>query len=335
MPAATMKRICFALLLALLLVAPLAAQEPTPGDTPANAENACPEEREADPAAASDPVATDTLETLLSPCGGYSYRITWPGRVNVRNCASVQCALVSSYPNGALVTVKRVVAGKPVNGDPLWLMALQDERLVFIHASLAGPVAAAAPRALAENFNAHDRLEDGGFVLGLPTAPITVVAFEDYACPHCQTYEDTIQRIIETYVMTGQARFEYRFFLTVDARTGGRISKLAACVGELAEDQFWAGHRFLYQRARDGRLYDDDTARLLAAETGLDYRSLSRCLLRVRQVAIDSELAWSIGAPGTPSVALRYPDGRLLFLGGAPGYARIIAEIEKAAGDLP
>ena len=170
-------------------------------------------------------------------------------------------------------------------------------------------------------------------MLGFPTAPITIVAFEDYACPYCQTYEETtIHTLIERYVMTGQARFEYRFFPTVDYQTGGQISKLAACVGELAADQFWAGHQYLYQRARKGQLYEGNAVLLLTRELGLNYRSLYSCLGTVQQVAIDSELAWSIGVRGTPSVALRYPSGRLLFLGAGPSYGQISAYIERAAG---
>gem|GEM_PF-6126817 len=34
----------------------------------------------------------------------------------------------------------------------------------------------------------QSRTEDGGFVVGKPEAPITIVEFVDYACPHCQTY---------------------------------------------------------------------------------------------------------------------------------------------------
>jgi protein-disulfide isomerase len=30
-----------------------------------------------------------------------------------------------------------------------------------------------------------ERLEDGGFVLGDPAAPITIVEFADFLCSHC------------------------------------------------------------------------------------------------------------------------------------------------------
>ena len=60
------------------------------------------------------------------------------------------------------------------------------------------------------------RQADGGFVLGNPDAPVTIVAFEDFICPHCQAYEPTIDQFISKYVATGLARFEYRFLPAVD-----------------------------------------------------------------------------------------------------------------------
>ena len=177
----------------------------------------------------------------------------------------------------------------------------------------------------------HQRLADGGFVLGYPSALVTVVAFEDFACSHCQAYEGTIARLIETYVATGRARFEYRFFPTTDQRTGGYHSKLAACVGELAGERFWVAHEFLFARGSSGRLYSDDTGRLLAEETGVEYAELLECTQTVRQVGVDVQLGSSIGVRGTPAVAFRYRDGQITQSQGAPDFARLSAIIEAAA----
>lgn len=185
--------------------------------------------------------------------------------------------------------------------------------------------------AMSEGVIPHQRLADGGFVLGFPSAPVTVVAFEDFACSHCQAYESTIAQLIETYVATGRARFEYRFFPTTDQRTGGYHSKLAACVGELAEERFWLAHEFLYARGSSGRLYSEDTGRLLAEETGVDYAELLECTQTVRQVGIDVQLGTNIGVRGTPAVALRYPDGQLTQAQGAPSFPQLSAIIEAAA----
>ncbi len=153
----------------------------------------------------------------------------------------------------------------------------------------------------------HQRLADGGFILGFPSAPITIVSFSDYACPHCQTYEeDIIAQVIEIFVATGRARVEYRFFPTIDYRSGGYHSKLAACVGELAEEHFWVGHAFLYQRASRGRLSFGNTGHLLAEATGLEYQALQECTRTVTQVDVDVALGQSAGVRGTPMLSFRY-----------------------------
>ena len=53
----------------------------------------------------------------------------------------------------------------------------------------------------------QSRTEDGAFVLGDPDAPVTIVEFADFMCPHCQAYQTTVNRFIEQYVATGQAKF--------------------------------------------------------------------------------------------------------------------------------
>ncbi len=177
----------------------------------------------------------------------------------------------------------------------------------------------------------HQRLADGAFVLGYPSAPITVVAFEDFACPHCQRYEREIAQVIETYVATGRARFEYRLFPTVDQSSGGYYSRLAACVGELGNELFWQAHEFLYARASAGRLYLEDTGRLLAEEVDLEYDELLDCTQSDTQVREDTNLGRQIGVTGTPSVAFRYSDGELSGPQGAPDFAQLSIVIESVS----
>ncbi|MCY4106091.1 MAG: thioredoxin domain-containing protein [Chloroflexi bacterium] len=177
----------------------------------------------------------------------------------------------------------------------------------FTVRSLSALSAAELARAQDEGIIPHQRRVDGGYVLGFPAAPITIVLFSDYACPYCQVYEEEIVApIIEEYVATGRARLEYRFFPTVDYQTGGKHSKLAACVGELAGERFWAGHTYLYQRAARGRLFSYNTGQLLADEMGLDYQRLKQCTESVTQVAIDTALGQAAGVSGTPMISFRY-----------------------------
>ena len=75
------------------------------------------------------------------------------------------------------------------------------------------------------------RRADGGFVLGDPKAPITIVAFEDFLCPHCQNYQTNVDTYIEEYVRSGQAQFEFRFYPLVNPQYSTIMAKTAECVG--------------------------------------------------------------------------------------------------------
>src|SRR5690606_3161075 len=99
------------------------------------------------------------------------------------------------------------------------------------------------------------RGEDGAFIMGDPDAPITLIEFTDFACPHCQRYQPTIDQFIATYVNTGRARLESRVFPTA----GGQQTAVAAAAAECADEQvagaFWQARELLFAYAMAGQ-YD-------------------------------------------------------------------------------
>lgn len=156
----------------------------------------------------------------------------------------------------------------------------------------------------------QSRTEDGAFVLGEPDAPITIVEFADFMCPHCQNYHATVQQIIETYVVTGQAKFEYRFFPIVDANLSPLTARMAECADILKPDNFWHAHDVLYELTQAG--FNSMTPFTFAARTGLDYDALVSCVEEdAGQLVTDVELAQAEGITGTPSIMIRYGDGEL------------------------
>ena len=99
----------------------------------------------------------------------------------------------------------------------------------------------------------QSRGEDGAFILGDPNAPVTLIEFADFVCPHCVTYEATVSQFIKDYVATGQAKLEYRMFPTA----GGDMTRFAGQIAECADDQrpgaFWEAYALLYDMARNGQ----------------------------------------------------------------------------------
>lgn len=154
------------------------------------------------------------------------------------------------------------------------------------------------------------RAEDGGFVLGSPAAPLTIVVFADFMCPHCQTYVETTHEFIDTYVRTGQARFEYRLYPIVHPTYSSLTAQLAECAEVQRDGAFWAAHDVLYRLASDGQV-GPNTAELLAESLMLDVEKLDVCAADATQYLTDLDLGTRLGVNGTPATAVRLEDGTL------------------------
>jgi len=154
------------------------------------------------------------------------------------------------------------------------------------------------------------RQADGGFVLGDPNAPITIVAFEDFLCPACQRYKPTVEKYIEAYVATSQARFEYRMLPVVHPGYSRLAAQLVECADTLRPESFWEAHDAMFQVA-SARSFSDNSSRSFSEMIDLPYTDLLECTQDATQVNTDLRLAQQHSVTGTPTVFLRYGDGPL------------------------
>ncbi len=178
-----------------------------------------------------------------------------------------------------------------------------------------------------------ERQEDGGFVLGEPSAPITIVAFEDFLCGHCQRYKATVDQFIEAYVATGMARFEYRFVPVVHPGYSRLAAQLTECADTLEPGAFWRAHDVMFQIA-SARAFSDNSARSFADEMGMSYAKLLECSADARQVDQDIQLANQMSVTGTPTVMVRYgagPPQRSDF-GQQPSFEQLRLLVQAAGG---
>ena len=151
--------------------------------------------------------------------------------------------------------------------------------------------------------------------LGPADAPVTVDVFEDYACPHCQTFtREVYPQIRSTYIDPGEVR--YRFFdfpIPVDEAWSWRAASAARAVQDRADaETFFAFAEGVYEN--QGRLSEagHQVAHDLANDLGVDgctvaaaadqeaYRSV---------VEADRQEGVAREVPGTPAV---YVNGREL-----------------------
>jgi protein-disulfide isomerase len=181
----------------------------------------------------------------------------------------------------------------------------------------------------------QSRTADGGFVLGNPDAPITVVEFADFLCSHCQNYKLTIDRVIHDFVATGQAKLEYRTLPAVDPTQSVYAAQLAECADTLNPGAFWQAHDVMFELISRSSFDPNTTPREFSDRMGLAYGDLLTCAAEANQVSTDSALAKRLGVSGTPAVLFRYGAGEPEWLDGQPGrgappYDMLEALIEAA-----
>ncbi|MFN8530736.1 MAG: thioredoxin domain-containing protein [Anaerolineae bacterium] len=153
------------------------------------------------------------------------------------------------------------------------------------------------------------RNADGAFVVGSASAPITIVEFADYGCPHCQEYVETMHQVVENYVVPGKARFEFRIFPTAGGQQTVFAGQMAECADTVRPGAFWQMHEGLYTLASSGRYYTTDGIRNLVQSLGLNYTDVLACSSTAEQVTRDINFGQSQQISGTPSVMVRYGDG--------------------------
>jgi protein-disulfide isomerase len=149
-----------------------------------------------------------------------------------------------------------------------------------------------------------------GKILGMATAPITIVEFGDYQCPYCNLFHQTMQpQIVEQFVSTGMVRFEFHHYIVVDGNVGGSESRRAAEASECAneQDKFWNFHSAVYanQNGEGEGAFVDSRLTAIAQSVGLDMDPFNTCFSSgkyAQAVRADEQLAASLGVRGTPSV---------------------------------
>jgi len=83
-------------------------------------------------------------------------------------------------------------------------------------------------------------------VIGDPNAPVRIIEYGDYQCPHCKTFFETIEpTLMEEYVETGLATFEFRDYAFLGAESRA-AAEAAACAAD--QNRFWDFHAILFLR---------------------------------------------------------------------------------------
>lgn len=171
-----------------------------------------------------------------------------------------------------------------------------------------------------------------GTSLGDPAATVTVQAWEDFLCPHCQDWTSSVEpNLINDYVKSGKVRFEFRPFPLQGFEPGSRWAALA---GECAAQQngFWPYHDRLFEAARQQGQVALTFEKLVeyAGEVGLEGQAFNQCLssqTTLPLVEASKQEATALGLTGTPYVVINGIPSKNAF-----DYPTLQSEIDSALG---
>lgn len=173
---------------------------------------------------------------------------------------------------------------------------------------LIGAGVAAAGTALVGSTSPYAWAQDDSptefdYVLGADDAPVTVIEYASFTCPHCAAFHaDTLPQLKTNYIDTGQVRMVFRHFPLngLDLQAG----MMATCLGE---DLYLRIADILFSTQQDWVGSNDQLGALsrIARQAGLSEEAFNQCVndqeLAERIVASRQQAIDSYGVQSTPT----------------------------------
>lgn len=137
---------------------------------------------------------------------------------------------------------------------------------------------------------------EGSPSLGAADAPVVMVEWADFECPHCRLMYPMLEELVSRF--PGQLRFVYKFY-PIGSHPHGEIAARAA-VAAMQQGKFWEMHHALFDN--QDKLEQADLERY-AKELKLDLPKFKSALASPETVAHidrDKKQAEQVGLEGTP-----------------------------------
>ena len=175
-----------------------------------------------------------------------------------------------------------------------------------------------------------------GKTMGDPDAPVTIEVFEDFQCPACKNFAESVetQLVTSNYIQDGQVYVVFRQYPFLDDGIASNESDQTANASMCAMEQgrFWDYHDMLYanQNGENNGAFVDRRLVAFAEALNLDMRQFNTCFdnnTYLPEIEADIEAGRAYGVTGTPSV---FVNGTHLTPGFVPSYEEMVGAIETA-----
>ena len=177
-----------------------------------------------------------------------------------------------------------------------------------------------------------------GQTLGEPNAKVSIEVFEDFQCPACQGFSESIEPLIIQYLVeTGKAKYTFRNYPFIDgagAGNGGESDQAAnasMCANE--QGKFWDMHAILYANSEENQgAFTSRRLQAMAQSIGLDMSAFKSCFKADKYkngIQADFDLGKQMGVSGTPTA---FVNGKQVGQPGKiPTYDDIAQGVEQAS----
>jgi protein-disulfide isomerase len=191
----------------------------------------------------------------------------------------------------------------------------------------AAATAAMTPALAQETTTATSEGVPGDFSLGSPDAPVKIVEYASFTCPHCAHFHETVFKTLKTdYIDTGKVQFTLRevYF----DRYGLWAAMVARCGGDM---RYFGIHDMLFAQQQDWAASQDPTEvvgklKTIGLAAGLDQAALDSCLNDQAQAeALIKQFETNMAADGVKGTPTVFVNGTSV---GNPVYDDLKAAIE-------
>ncbi len=175
------------------------------------------------------------------------------------------------------------------------------------------------PAKAAADLTAPANVDDKAFAWGPADAPVKIVEFLDYQCPHCGNYAKNFEpAVVAAFASSGKVRYELRplSFLdngTTESRDAGQAAMCAADQGK-----FWQMHKTIFANQlitgeeNTGNFSKSRLKEMAGTIQGMDTAAFGSCLdgdKYASQIATNMSDATTQKVESTPSF---FVNGKLL-----------------------